>query len=59
VSELYQSVILDHNRTPRNFRELPDATNHAEGRNPLCGDHFDIWLDDLALGTSAIPCGPK
>lgn len=44
LDELYQSVILDHNRTPRNFRELPDATNHAEGRNPLCGDHFDVWL---------------
>lgn len=42
--ELYQSVILDHNRAPRNFRKLEDATNHAEGRNPLCGDQFDVWL---------------
>jgi len=44
LDELYQSVILDHNKTPRNFRRLEHATNHAEGRNPLCGDQFDIWL---------------
>ena len=36
LDELYQSVILDHNRAPRNFRKLDDATAHAEGRNPLC-----------------------
>jgi nitrogen fixation NifU-like protein len=44
LDELYQSVILDHNRAPRNFRTLEGATNHAEGRNPLCGDQFDVWL---------------
>jgi nitrogen fixation NifU-like protein len=44
LDELYQSVILDHNRAPRNFRKLEDATAHAEGRNPLCGDAFEIWL---------------
>ena len=44
LDELYQSVILDHNKTPRNFRALPEATVHAEGRNPLCGDHFDVWV---------------
>lgn len=44
LDELYQSVILDHNRAPRNFRKLEEATNHAEGRNPLCGDQFDVWL---------------
>ena len=44
LDDLYQSVILDHNRAPRNFRKLDGATNHAEGRNPLCGDQFDIWL---------------
>ena len=44
LDELYQSVILDHNRTPRNFRALDGANGHAEGRNPLCGDQFDIWL---------------
>ena len=44
LDELYQSVILDHNKTPRNFRELSGATAHAEGRNPLCGDQFDVWV---------------
>jgi nitrogen fixation NifU-like protein len=44
LDDLYQSVILDHNRAPKNFGKLESATNHAEGRNPLCGDHFDVWL---------------
>lgn len=44
LDELYQSVILDHNRAPRNFRMIEAATAHAEGRNPLCGDTFEIWL---------------
>jgi nitrogen fixation NifU-like protein len=44
LDELYQSVILDHNKTPRNFRKLADANAHAEGRNPLCGDMFDVWV---------------
>ena len=44
LEELYQSVILDHNKTPRNFRRMEDATAHAEGRNPLCGDVYQIWL---------------
>ena len=41
---LYEQVILDHNKNPRNFREMPDATRHIEGFNPLCGDHFTIYL---------------
>lgn len=44
LSELYQSVILDHNRNPRNFGPLPDATGRAEGHNPLCGDALTVWL---------------
>ncbi len=44
MNELYQNVILDHNRTPRNFREIPDATGHAIGKNPLCGDELQVWL---------------
>jgi len=39
---LYQEVILDHNRKPRNWGRLADASHQAEGLNPLCGDH--IWL---------------
>jgi nitrogen fixation NifU-like protein len=44
ASELYQSVILDHNRAPRNFRAMEDANRHAEGYNPLCGDQLGIWV---------------
>jgi len=44
LDELYQSVILDHNKSPRNFAALADATSHAEGRNPLCGDAYTVWL---------------
>jgi len=44
LSELYQEVILDHSRKPRNFRVMPDADRHAEGNNPLCGDHFTVYL---------------
>jgi nitrogen fixation NifU-like protein len=40
--QLYQEVILDHNRKPRNWGKLEDATHRSEGLNPLCGDH--IWV---------------
>ena len=45
LSELYQQVILDHNKKPRNFRKMEDATNSAEGHNPLCGDQLTVYLD--------------
>jgi len=45
LRELYQQVILDHNKNPRNFHELPAATKKVEGYNPLCGDHYTIYLD--------------
>ena len=45
LSDLYQEVILDHNRRPRNFRVLERATHHAEGYNPLCGDRLDLFLE--------------
>jgi len=44
LDDLYQEVILDHGRRPRNFRALPDATSRAEGLNPLCGDHYTVYL---------------
>ena len=44
LRELYQQVILDHNKNPRNFRELPAATSRVEGFNPLCGDHYTVFL---------------
>ncbi len=44
LDDLYQEVILDHGRRPRNFRPLADATARAEGLNPLCGDHYTVYL---------------
>ena len=44
LSELYQEVILDHNRNPRNYGPLPDATATAHGVNPLCGDHVTLYV---------------
>jgi nitrogen fixation NifU-like protein len=44
LRELYQEVILDHNRQPRNFHAMPDATRQAEGFNPLCGDKVTVFL---------------
>ena len=45
LRELYQQVILDHNKNPRNFGVLPTATAHTEGYNPLCGDHYTVYVD--------------
>jgi nitrogen fixation NifU-like protein len=42
LAELYQQVIVEHNRSPRNFGRLPDANRTAQGDNPLCGDHIDL-----------------
>jgi nitrogen fixation NifU-like protein len=49
LSELYQQVILDHNKKPRNFRKLEAANHSAEGFNPLCGDQLTVYLN-LAEG---------
>jgi nitrogen fixation NifU-like protein len=45
LSELYQQVILDHNKKPRNFRKLETANHFAEGFNPLCGDQLTVYLN--------------
>lgn len=45
LRDLYQEVILDHNRRPRNFGALPSANHQAEGYNPLCGDKVTVFLD--------------
>lgn len=42
--ELYQDIILDHNRSPRNFGKLEDATHVLKGQNPVCGDNYRIYL---------------
>ncbi|MGH7498064.1 MAG: Fe-S cluster assembly sulfur transfer protein SufU [Gemmatimonadales bacterium] len=44
LRELYQSVILEHNRSPRNYRAMDDTTLTAQGNNPLCGDQVTVWL---------------
>ncbi|MEP7327344.1 MAG: Fe-S cluster assembly sulfur transfer protein SufU [Gemmatimonadota bacterium] len=44
LAQLYQSVILDHNRNPRNFRALDEANGRADGYNPLCGDKVTVWV---------------
>jgi nitrogen fixation NifU-like protein len=45
LRDLYQEVILDHNRRPRNFGPLPASNHQAEGNNPLCGDKVTVFLD--------------
>ena len=44
LDELYQEVILDHNKSPRNFRAMTHANRRAEGYNPLCGDHVTVFV---------------
>ena len=44
LRELYQEVILDHGKNPRNFGPLPDANRQAHGHNPLCGDKIALHL---------------
>lgn len=45
LRELYQEVILEHSKKPRNYRALEQANHKAEGFNPLCGDHFTVYLN--------------
>jgi nitrogen fixation NifU-like protein len=50
LRELYQEIILDHNKNPRNFGKLDNANRRVEGQNPLCGDHYTIYVileDDI------------
>ncbi len=52
LSDLYQEILLEHNRRPRNFRTLEDPTHHADGFNPLCGDEISLQLrvDEQTVG---------
>ncbi len=45
LNDLYQEVILEHNKNPRNFREIAGADRTADGNNPLCGDALRVYLD--------------
>ena len=44
LDDLYQELILDHKRHPRNFRDMPDATRAVDGHNPLCGDQLRLFV---------------
>lgn len=44
LEDLYQEMILDHYKRPRNCRKLEEGSCHAEGRNPLCGDHVNVYV---------------
>jgi len=44
LADLYQQIIIEHNRSPRNHKALPDATGTAEGNNPLCGDRITLYV---------------
>ena len=50
ANELYQQVILDHNRNPRNYRPMPEATHACHGHNPLCGDNITVFAKVDASG---------
>ena len=54
LDHLYQEVILDHNRNPRNFKEIPNPTAYSHGHNPLCGDDFHVYLAVEPSGTKTI-----
>ena len=45
LNDLYQEVILDHNKNPRNFREIETATQTADGNNPMCGDALRVYVE--------------
>ncbi len=44
LRELYQEIIMDHNKNPQNYHKLENANRKIEGKNPLCGDHYTIYL---------------
>jgi nitrogen fixation NifU-like protein len=60
LGNLYQDVILEHNRNPRNWGELPPPNDRADGRNPMCGDEVTVWLkleDDRVTDISFVGTG--
>jgi nitrogen fixation NifU-like protein len=54
MKALYQEVILDHNKKPRNYGKLEPCTHHAEGHNPLCGDHINLTMNVVGDKIEAI-----
>ena len=44
--DLYQQLVIDHNQSPRNFHEITNASHHADGQNPLCGDELSVFIKE-------------
>jgi nitrogen fixation NifU-like protein len=60
LRELYQEIIIDHNRNPRNHHVMEDATRQANGFNPLCGDKLTVYAkieEDMIIDISFMGCG--
>lgn len=60
LRELYQEIIIDHNRNPRNHHSMNDATAEANGFNPLCGDKLTLYLkldNNFIIDISFVGCG--
>src|SRR5437879_5287404 len=60
LRELYQEIIIDHNRNPRNYHAMDDATSQANGYNPLCGDKITVYAklqNGLVTDLSFVGCG--
>jgi nitrogen fixation NifU-like protein len=60
LNDLYQEVILDHNKNPRNFRAIENADKRAEGHNPLCGDQLELYVsmeNDLVADVAFLGSG--
>jgi len=60
LRELYQEIIIDHNRNPRNHHEMTDPTHQAQGFNPLCGDKLTLYMhieDEVIKDISFVGCG--
>lgn len=60
LRELYQEIIIDHNKNPRNHHAMADATNQADGFNPLCGDKLSLYVkvdNDRIVDVSFVGCG--
>ncbi len=60
VPDLYQEIILDHSKRPRNCHSMPDATRQADGYNPLCGDKLKLFVkveNDIVVDVSFVGSG--
>ena len=60
VHDLYQEIILDHSKRPRNCHSMPDATRQADGYNPLCGDKLKLFVkveNDIVVDVSFVGSG--